>query len=55
MLIPPTNSCQSIELRQARKNQSDRWRRACAIHNANGKTELLQPTLTHDSPVVVAF
>ncbi|MDA1099479.1 MAG: phytanoyl-CoA dioxygenase family protein [Proteobacteria bacterium] len=42
-------------LHQSSDNQSDRWRRACAIHYANGKTELTQPALTYDPSIVVAF
>lgn len=42
-------------LHQSSENHSDRWRRACAIHYANGKTEMVQPALTYDPSVVVAF
>ncbi len=42
-------------LHQSSENHSDRWRRACAIHYANGKTELVQPALTYDPSIVVAL
>ena len=42
-------------LHQSSDNQSDRWRRACAIYYANGKTELVQPALSYDPTVIVTF
>lgn len=42
-------------LHQSSDNLSDRWRRACAIHYANGKTELVRPALSYDPSVVVTF
>ena len=42
-------------LHQSSDNRSSRWRRACAIHYANGKTKLDHPALTYDLSLVVAF
>lgn len=42
-------------LHRSSQNQSDRWRRACAIHYANGTTELREPALTYDPSVIVGF
>jgi ectoine hydroxylase-related dioxygenase (phytanoyl-CoA dioxygenase family) len=42
-------------LHQSSDNQSDRWRRACAIHYGNGSTELVNAALRYDPDVVVSF
>jgi ectoine hydroxylase-related dioxygenase (phytanoyl-CoA dioxygenase family) len=40
-------------LHQSSDNKSDRWRRACAIHYANGSTVLQSPALPYDDSMFV--
>ncbi len=42
-------------LHQSSDNQSDRPRRACAIHYGNGNVELVHSNLSYDADVVVSF
>ena len=42
-------------LHQSSTNRSDRWRRACAMHYGNRKTQLVNSALTYDTNAVVLF